>query len=110
MPLANCDNIGELPFSAIDNENQSQFTYQMSDMLFNTRSKASEFPNSKSRFSYEFGKSSLESGSSNEYTESDFPLSSVAKGSELYIHETDVELDSLPIDFSKLVFTTDANG
>ena len=28
----------------------------------------------------------------------------------MLINDYDTELDSLPIDFSKLVFTTDANG
>ena len=56
--------------------------------------------------------SSIESGSSNEYsTESPctLKLSSIKKGSELYINDFS-DVDSLPIDFSRLKITTDSNG
>ena len=60
--------------------------------------------------------SSIDGGSSNEYSgerESEFMFgrSSQAKGSEFNIGEDhEVDLDSLPIDFSKLLVTKDANG
>jgi len=37
-------------------------------------------------------------------------LSAINKGSELYIDDNDTDLDSLPIDFSKLAITMDGNG
>ena len=75
----------------------------MSDMIFPQRSKNSQFR-----------QPSLDSGSSNEYsldrdTEYNLP-SSLVKGSELNIKDDEEDLDSLPIDFSKLVISTDANG
>jgi len=88
----------------------------MSEVNFPTRTRLSELKiqPSMSRFS-EFRQPSVESCSINEYYSggdrgSEFPMLSQIKGSERHILEDDSEFESLPIDFSKLIFSTDASG
>jgi len=98
------DGIADLPFSIIDGDMQSQFTYQMSDLMF---------ASSKKKDNNERNKTSLESGSSNEYSEglkSTLQLSSIHRGSDLFTSDCTTELEALPIDFSKLKITTDNSG